>query len=58
MTFPRSNPIYVLGCLRDLAYPLSHGSTGFIESTTSRMFSLSNRNANNTRSVTFLIIAD
>ena len=35
-----------------LGYPLSHGFTGFIESTTSRMSSRSNRNADNTRSVT------
>ena len=41
----------VLSCLRDLAYPSSYGSTGSIESTTSRMSSLSNRNADNTRSV-------
>ena len=37
-----------------LGYPSSHGSTSFIESTTSQMSSLSNRNADNTRSVTVL----
>ena len=35
-----------------LGYPSSHGSTGSIESTTSRMSSLSNRNTDITRSVT------
>ena len=48
-TFPH---FYILSCLRDSAYLLSYGFTGFIESTTSRMSSLSNRNADNTRSVT------
>ena len=47
-TFPR---FYVLSCLYDSAYPSSYNSTGFIESTTSWMSSLSNRNADNTRSV-------
>ena len=42
----------VLSCLCNSAYPSSHGSTGSIESTTSWMSSLSNRNADNTRSVT------
>ena len=42
----------VLSCLRNSAYSLSHGFTGSIKSTTSRMSSLSNRNADNTRSVT------
>ena len=35
-----------------LGYPSSHGFTGSIESTTTWMSSLSNRNADNTRSVT------
>ena len=48
-TFLRS---HVLNFPRDSAYPSSHGSIGSIKSTTSRMSSLSNRNANNTRSVT------
>ena len=48
-TFPH---FYILSCPRDSAYPSSHGSTGSIESTTSQISSLSNRNANNTRSVT------
>ena len=34
-----------------MAYPLFYGSTDFIEFTISRMSSLSNRNADNTRSV-------
>ena len=41
----------VLNCLHDLAYPSSYGFTGSIESTTSQMSSLSNRNADNARSV-------
>ena len=43
---------YVLSCLYDLAYLSSYGFTSFIEFTTSWMSSLSNRNTNNTRSVT------
>ena len=35
-----------------LSYPSSHSFTSFIESTTSWMSSLSNRNADNTKSVT------
>ena len=38
-----------------LGYPSSYNSIGFIKSTTSQMSSLSNRNANNTRSVTAAI---
>ena len=41
--------------LRDSAYPLSHGSIGFIESITTWMSSLSNCNADNTRSVTHIL---
>ena len=50
-TFPC---FYILNYLRNSAYPSSYGSTGFIESITSRISSLSNRNTNNTRSVTLL----
>ena len=52
MTFPRSNPIYILSYLRDLAYPLSHSFTSSIKSITSQMSLLSNHNSDNTRSVT------
>ena len=41
----------VLSCLYDLAYPLSYGFTSSIEFITSWISSLSNRNANNIRSV-------
>ena len=43
---------YVYNHMTRLGYPSSYGFTGFIESTTSWMSSLSNRNTNNTRSVT------
>ena len=42
----------VLSCLYNLAYPSSYSFTGFIEFTIFWMSSLSNRNADNTRSVT------
>ena len=51
-TFPR---FYVLNFLRDSVTPSSYGFTSFIESTTSWMSSLSNRNADNTRSVTVVL---
>ena len=49
--FLRSDFIYVLSYLYNLAYPLSYGFTSFIEFITFWIFSLSNRNANNTKSV-------
>ena len=50
--------MHVLSGLYDLAYPSSYGFTGSIESTTSRISSLSNRNPDNTRSVTVIVITN
>ena len=52
VTFPRSDFMHVLSYLYNSAYPSSHSSTGSMESITSQMSPLSNRNTDNTRSVT------
>ena len=49
--------MYILNCLYNSAYPSSYSSTSFIEFTTSQMSSLSNRNIDNTRSVTLALFS-